>query len=41
MEAKSNINPSDYEIGRGCLYYNLVKNKKEVYKNFKWKLINK
>jgi hypothetical protein len=26
----------DNDIGRGCLYYNLVKNKKEVYKNFKW-----
>lgn len=28
-------------FGRGNLYYNLVKNKKEIYKNFKWKIIEK
>lgn len=31
----------DNNIGQGCLNYNLVKNKKEIYKNFKWKIIKK
>ena len=28
------------EISRGCLYYNIVKNKKEIYKGFIWKIKN-
>jgi group I intron endonuclease len=31
---------NDNNIGRGCLYYNLVKNKKEEYKGFIWKFKN-